>query len=187
MLLAIPAGIAVGWMVSQRGHSARATRVTALAVLTCLEQGVTTRSIEVATVEARANEVAAQVDQSADAFLFVPQGPVRGGWPRYHLDAMWASRRTGVATINGYSGNRPPGWDFGELRIRRGESRDEVRRRLRSWAGTMGLDPGRIQVVVVDAVANLPPDEPERVKPLTPHRRGGSGQPRAERGRTPVP
>jgi hypothetical protein len=158
MLLAIPAGIAVGWMVSHRGAGARGRLVTSLAVLACLEQGVTTRSVEVATVQARANELASQVDRSAEAFLVVPRGPARRGWPRDHLDAMWASRRSGVPTVNGYSGNRPPGWDFGELGIRRGDSLDGVRRRLDAWAGATGLDPDRVQILVVDA-ARHPPDQ----------------------------
>jgi hypothetical protein len=187
MLLAIPAGIAIGWMVSRRGHGARATLVAVLAVLACLEQGMTTRSVEVATVEARENELAARVDRSAEAFLAVPRGPMRRGWSWHHLDAMWAARRAGIATVNGYSGNRPPGWDLGDLRLGQADNLDEVRRRLDGWAGTMGLDPGRIQVLVVDAGAHLPPDEPPRAKPLTPPRRGGSGRPPAERGRAPVP
>ena len=102
-----------------------------------------------AIIEAHVDELAALVDRSAEAVLVVPLGPVQGGWPQHHLHAMWAARRAGVATINGYTGNRPPGWDFGDLRIPRGEGLDEVRRRLDSWAGTMGLDPARVQILVV--------------------------------------
>ncbi|HOC44506.1 MAG TPA: hypothetical protein PKJ99_15935 [Thermoanaerobaculales bacterium] len=149
MLLSIPAGISVGWLVSHRGAGTRARLVIAVAILACLEQGVTTRSVEVAAVEAHVDELAALVDRSAEAVLVVPLGPVQGGWPQHHLHAMWAARRAGVATINGYTGNRPPGWDFGDLRIPRGEGLDEVRRRLDSWAGTMGLDPARVQILVV--------------------------------------
>jgi len=160
MLLAIPAGIAIAWMISHRARGTRGRLVAALAVLACLEQGMTSRSVEVALVEARANEIAAQVDRTAEAFLVVPRGPARRGLNWHHLDAMWAARRTSVPTVNGYSGNRPPGWDFGDLRLGREDGLDEVRRRLGSWAGTMGLDPARIQVLVVDAAANLPPEQP---------------------------
>jgi hypothetical protein len=187
MLLAIPAGIAIAWMVSHRGGGRRGRLVAALAVLACLEQGVTSRSVEVALVEARANELAARVDRSAEALLVVPRGPMRRGRSWHHLDAMWAARRTGVPTVNGYTGNRPPGWDFGDLRLGQTDNLDEVRRRLDSWAGTMGLDPDRIQVLVVDAAAHVPPEEPPRSPRPAPTRRLGSGRPRAERGRTPVP
>jgi len=158
MLLAIPAGIAIAWMVSHRGVGRRGWLVAALAVLACLEQGVTSRSVEVALVEARADEIAARVDRTADAFLVVPRGPARRGRSWHQLDAMWAARRTGVPTLNGYSGNSPPGWDFGDLRLDREDGLDKVRRRLDSWAGTMGLDPGRIQVLIVDAT-RLQPDQ----------------------------
>jgi hypothetical protein len=187
MLLAIPAGIAIASMVSRRGHGVRAALVVVLAALACLEQGVTTRSVAVATVEARVDELAARVDRSAEAFLAVPRGPMQRGWSWHHLDAMWAGRRTGIPTVNGYSGNRPPAWDFGDLRLRREEGLDSVQRGLNAWAGAMGLDPARIQVLIVDATVHLPDDRPERTKPLSPPRRLGSGRPRAERGRTPVP
>jgi hypothetical protein len=158
MLLAIPAGIAIAWMVGHRGSGRRGWLVAALAVLACLEQGVTSRSVEVALVEARADEIAARVDRTADAFLVVPRGPAHRGRSWHQLDAMWAARRTGVPTLNGYSGNSPPGWDFGDLRLDREDGFDKVRRHLDSWAGTMGLDPGRIQVLVVDAT-RLQPDQ----------------------------
>jgi hypothetical protein len=69
----------------------------------------------------------------------------------------------------------------------RADNLDEVRRRLDSWAGTMGFDCDRIQVLVADAAAHLPPAEPLRADRLAPPRRGGSGRPRADRSRTPVP
>jgi hypothetical protein len=186
MLLAIPAGIAVAWLISHRARGTRGRLVAALAVLACLEQGVTSRSVEVALVEARANEIAAQVDRAAEAFLVVPRGPVQRGFSWHHLDAMWASRRTGVPTVNGYSGNRPPGWDFGDLRLKRADSLDEVRRRLGAWAGPSGLDPERIQVLVVDATAHLPEGEPPRSPRPAPPRQGQGGRPPPKPQRTPV-
>jgi hypothetical protein len=187
MLLAIPAGIAVGWMVSRRGGWARARLATALAVLACLEQGVTTRSVEVATVSVRADELAARVDRSAEAFLVVPRNASRRGESWHQLDAMWAARRTGVPTVNGYSGNRPPGWDFGDLRLGPEDGVDVARRRLDAWAGTMGLDPARIQVLVVDAAAHVPPEEPPRTSRPAPPRRGDGSRPPAKPRRPPVP
>jgi hypothetical protein len=187
MLLPVPAGIAIGWMVNRRGRDVRAALITAAAVLACLEQGVTTRSVPVATVTARADELAARVDRTAGAFLVVPSGGVRRGLPWHHLDAMWAARLTGVPTINGYSGNRPPGWDFGDLRLGQADNLDEVRRRLDSWAGTMGLDPGRIQVLVVDATANLPDDRPQPAEPSAPSSGRSGERPSTQPARTPLP
>lgn len=156
MLLAIPAGIAVGWMVSRRAEGLRGRTVIAVAMLACLEQGVTTPSVEVALVEARAREVALRVDPTAEAFLVVPYGAGRGrAW--HQLDAMWAQQRTGVPTVNGYSGNRPPGWDFEDVRVRRSGGLNDSRQRLDAWADRMGIDPDRVQIVLVDADLNQPP------------------------------
>lgn len=166
MLLAIPAGVAIAWMVSRRAAGLRGRIVVTIAVLACLEQGVTTPSVEVGLVEARAQEVAQRVDLTAEAFLVVPQGSRRGRvW--HQLDAMWAQQRTGVPTVNGYSGNRPPGWDFDDLRIRRAGDLDEARRRLEAWAERMAIDAGRIQIVPVDASLHEPDRAPDadRVPP----------------------
>ena len=187
MLLAIPAGIAVGWMVSRRGQGPRAALVIALAALACLEQGMTTRAIDVALVEARTGELAAQVDGSAEAFLVVPRGKSKRGRSWHHLDAMWAARRSGVPTVNGYSGTLPPAWEFGELQLSQEDGVDEARRLLAAWAATTGLDPSRIQVLVVDAAALMPPEEPPRSSRPAPPRRSPAGRPRPERARTPVP
>jgi hypothetical protein len=143
-------------MVSHRGGGRRSRLVAALAVLALLEQGVTCALGRVA-LSNPPDEIAAS-GRTADAFLVVPRGPARRGRSWHHLDAMWAARRTGVPTLNGYSGNSPPGWDFGDLRLDRDDGLDMVQRRLDSWAGTMGLDPGRIQVLVVDAT-RLQPDQ----------------------------
>ena len=187
LLLAIPAGIALGWMVSRRGPGARAALVVALAAGACLEQGVTTRSIAVSLVEARTGDLAARVDRSADAFLVVPRGASKRGQNWHNLDAMWASRRTGVPTVNGYSGTRPPGWGFEGFRLSPEEGLDETRQRLDAWAGATGLDPDRIQVLVVDAAANLPEEEPPRSPRPAPPRRGQGGRPTPKPRRTPVP
>ncbi len=55
-------------------------------------------------------------EKKCDAFYF---SQVMGRFPawRYHLDAMWASIRTGIPTINGHSGNVPPHWKLTEARI----------------------------------------------------------------------
>ena len=57
---------------------------------------------------------------------------------------MWAELLTGVPTINGLSGNSPPGWDFAQLTLR--DARDEQRaeRLLGEWARRWHLDADRL-------------------------------------------
>jgi hypothetical protein len=155
MLLAIPAGIAIGWLVSHRNGGIRGRVVVSVAALACLEQGVTTQSVTVSLVEARVREVAERVDPSAEVFFVIPKGGGRK-WAWYQLDAMWAQQRTGVPTINGYSGIRPRGWGFKDFRLRRAGDLEEMRRRLDSWADQMGIDAARIQILLVNSSPNRP-------------------------------
>lgn len=155
MLLAIPAGIAIGWLVSHRNGGIPGRVVLLAAALACLEQGVTTQSVEVSLVEARVREVAERLDPSTEVFFVVPKGGGRK-WAWYQLDAMWAQQRTGVPTINGYGGNRPPGWGFRDLSLSRAGDLKEMRRRLDFWADQMGIDAARIQTLVVKSSINSP-------------------------------
>ena len=156
MLLAIPAGIAIAWMVSHRGAGMGGRLVVAVAVLACLEQGVTTPSVAVTVVEARVREVADRVDPRTEAFLVVTEGAGHGGaWPQ--LDAMWAQQRLGVPTLNGHSGKWPPGWDLRDLRVRHPADHDEVLRRLHEWAERSAIDASRVQILLLDSTLNQPP------------------------------
>lgn len=82
-------------------------------VLECIS--VKGASYRIDEAEARAREVAARVpaELPKDAVLFVPQD---GADPFYmiELDGMLLAQERGVRTLNGYSGNFPPGyanWD----------------------------------------------------------------------------
>jgi hypothetical protein len=158
MLLAIPAGIAIGWMVSHRAGGTRGRVVITVALLACLEQGVTTHSVAVDVAEARVQAIVERVDPAAEAFLVLPKGAA-GPWVWHQLDAMWAQQRTGVPTVNGFSGTRPPGWDFEDFRLLRGGDLHEGLRRLDAWAALTGIDAERVQIVRVKSNLNMPDRE----------------------------
>jgi hypothetical protein len=106
----------------------------ALAVgLVCvLEQAQTPLSYEKQAVRADVARIAAAVDPEGGAFLYTPMGSKRFQW-QIHLEAMWAGWLTGVPTVNGYSGNAPPGWAFGDPVL---DDRNDERRlsaALESW------------------------------------------------------
>jgi hypothetical protein len=52
------------------------------------------------------------------------------------IDAMLVAQRVGIPTINGYSGNFPPGWEFYDS----GDVNYE--RNARAWAAHRGIDAG---------------------------------------------
>ncbi len=155
MLLAIPAGIAIAWMVSHRAPGFRGRVIITVALLACLEQGVTTHSVEVEVAEARVQAVVELVDPAAEAFLVLPKGAA-GPWVWHQLDAMWAQQRTGVPTVNGFSGIRPRGWDFEDFRLLRGGDLQEGRMRLDAWADLTGIDASRVQILRVKSNLNVP-------------------------------
>lgn len=155
MLLAIPAGIAIAWLVSHRPGGVRGWVVTTVALLACLEQGVTTHSVDVDLAEARVQAIVERVDPAAEAFWVLPKG-AKGPWVWHQLDAMWAQQRTGVPTVNGFSGIRPPGWDFEDFRLLRGGDLQEGQRRLDAWAELTGIDAGRVQILRVKSNLNVP-------------------------------
>ncbi len=53
---------------------------------------------------------------------------------KYQLDAMWASIESGIPTINGYSGNSPPGWNLSDNRISNRNDLIHIGRSLKKWA-----------------------------------------------------
>jgi hypothetical protein len=82
----------------------------ALLALAILEQGRAAPSFDKLAARVDVEQIAGKVDRVACAsFLYDPK--VRRE-PEFKLqiDAMWASLETGVPTVNGYSGNFPPGW-----------------------------------------------------------------------------
>jgi hypothetical protein len=58
------------------------------------------------------------------------------------LDAMWASSKTGIPTLNGWAGATPPGWDFRGRAFSRDEAVAWVRR-YRGVGGEVCVLPGR--------------------------------------------
>ncbi len=166
MLMAIPAGIAIAWMVSHRPTGIRGWAVTAVALLACLEQGVTTNSVEVDVAESRVAAIVGRVDPTAEAFLVLPKGSSRR-WNWFQLDAMLAQQRTGVPTVNGYSGVRPPGWDFASFGLQRRGDLQKAQRSLDSWAQLRGIDAERVQIIRVKSKRNVPDgNENARFEPL---------------------
>jgi hypothetical protein len=57
------------------------------------------------------------------------------------VDAIWAQLLTDRPTLNGYSGNTPPGWELEWNLIRTPEDEQRVRVAAERWVAAQGLDP----------------------------------------------
>lgn len=88
---------------------------------------------------ARVARVAAQIPPGCSSTVGGSDDP----W-RYHVEAMWASMERGIPTVNGYSGNQPPGWPLYDIRIQSPAQDSVVSDSLEIWARHSGIDPARI-------------------------------------------
>jgi hypothetical protein len=61
-----------------------------------------------------------------------------------HIFAMWAELKSGVPTLNGYSGQVPPAWPLGDVSVAGPPDRERLVAAIRDW---MGRHPREIENV----------------------------------------
>ncbi len=147
ILMLIPAGLGVAFFVDEM----RPRRVLLALVLAIgvLEQAQTTPSWDKLAVRRDVASLAGSIRGECGAFLFTPlagSGAGRSGFEndKHQLDAMWAALLTGVPTINGFSGNTPPGRDFGQITVHDETDERRLARRLADWSRRWGLQAQRV-------------------------------------------
>ena len=121
----------------------RAIIILAIVAVIAAEQLGTPRSFDKASSREHVARIASMLDSTCDAFLYTSIGGVEDPW-FYQLDAMWASMNSGVPTINGYSGNEPPGWFFYDIRVHTPEQDSVIRESLARWEERWKLNPSRV-------------------------------------------
>jgi hypothetical protein len=144
LLLPIAAAVIVGCAVD--GLRGRARTVGIVLLVLCGSEQLSDLEVQRRDVQRYWEEdVRRRIDPHAEAFV-VTRSTDRGGAMRVHLDAMFASSRAGVPTVNGASGNEPPAWyELQWARVRNEEAADAFRRALDRWLATGGVDPRRVQ------------------------------------------
>ncbi len=84
-----------------------------------------------------------ELGPECEAFFYSPVGGTAPLW-KYQNDAMMASLASGVPTLNGYSGNAPPGWGLGYIGLPHALADGQLRAQLDAWMSLQHLDPARI-------------------------------------------
>jgi hypothetical protein len=151
LLLAVPAGIGVAYFFDRRG--VRWLTVALLWVVVA-EQVQTSDTFDKARNRERIEQVAAQIGPQCGYFVHAPRTLRRdygAKGPSDHelvyevlysqVDAIWAQLLTDRPTLNGYSGNTPPGWELEWNLIRTPEDEQRVRVAAERWVAAQGLDP----------------------------------------------
>ncbi len=113
IVLALPMAIALAWALDAlltRVRMPGRVALAALVTLAALEQVGTRDGYDKAQAAARIQTLAARLPQGCAAFyVTAPQvDPVLN--VSRHIDAMLVAQRTGVPTLNGYSGQAPKDW-----------------------------------------------------------------------------
>jgi hypothetical protein len=110
----------------------------ALGVLCLLEQGVAYVHFEPALDRQRVERIAREVPAGCTAFVYTPPPD---GWPPWHaqIDALWVTDVVGVPTLNGYSGNAPPGWGLEDCFVRGPADRARLDAAVEAWVRRWGL------------------------------------------------
>lgn len=135
-----------GQGADRRGRLRRDLGRLALCLLCGLaffEQLGTRGGLDKAAETARIRTLAATIPRECKAFyVTAPTGSSKQPW-ELQIDAMWLALAAGVPTLNGYSGQDPPGWKLFFV------ADPAYRARVAEWIGTKGLA-GPVCAVVVD-------------------------------------
>lgn len=140
LLLLVPISIGVAALVDALAGRAKPVAASVLAALVVFEQGTDAPMFDKHVSRRDVATLVALVPAAGcESVLF---GPARADTPsyQYQLDAMFAAQRVDLPTLNGYSGNHPPGWDLEKL--------PADRTKVDAWGHASGLDPARVCVVV---------------------------------------
>ena len=127
--------------------------VVALSLFCMTEQVVSTVSFNWRGYRRQFETVKQAIGPRCGYFLYSPiLGPdsFPGVW-KYQIDAMWAQLESGVPTLNGYSGNMPPGWAMGDNLIRRSFDDARIQSAVHWWIKKNSLIPGEYCLIRIPA------------------------------------
>jgi hypothetical protein len=158
LLLLVPAGAGLALVVDWAADTKKAFALAVvLAVACCGEQLVRPLTYSKSRRRSAEQALAGQIDPSKRAFVVSCGTGDRPPPYVLQLDAMYASSRTGVPTVNGYSGNAPVGWWDPFERMDTGDERRraDFEKGIASWARSHGLGPSEVQWLEIDGAGEV--------------------------------
>lgn len=150
MLLLVPAAIGLALLSDHLRRRAafgpETAEIVLLLGLVCCAEQLSQLMVYNAPAEHRAVENLVEHARRRQPACFLAVAP-EGERCVAQIDAMLAASELGIPTLNGYSGNSPPGY---QLYLKRPESQDEGdrnRSRIDSWVGMHQLDPETLALI----------------------------------------
>lgn len=148
-LLVFPVAIGLAFAIDRLATRKAWWIVVPLALVCVLEQVHRDRSFDRGLLDWRVARIAAQLPPGCRAFFLASSGGGRSDVD-VHDDAMWVALATGVPTVNGRSGNVPPGWGLADAHVASPEERTALVQRLDGWLASRGVDPQQVCRIEVD-------------------------------------
>jgi len=148
-LLVFPVAIGLALAFDRLATRTAAWVLASLALVCVLEQVHRDRSFDRGLLDWRVARIAAQVPAGCRAFFLASSGRGRSD-ADVHDDAMWVALATGIPTVNGRSGNEPPGWGLADAHVASAEERTALAERVDRWLAARGVDPGQVCRIEVD-------------------------------------
>jgi hypothetical protein len=144
-VMLIPFSIGLAYLTQTISRSAGVL----IAAICVFEQGQGFAVYDKFELRRDVDALAAQVNKECVAFYYSPfyeRKPSETPPPyKLQIDAMWASLRAGVPTINGYAGSFPAEWDdLWELKLFDEAGRSQMRDAIQRWVTRHHLDPAKI-------------------------------------------
>lgn len=123
--LLVHAALSGGW--TSRGRRIFAPLALAIGLFGLAEQAGRGETFPLADHEPAVQNLTSKISPTCTAFYALNRGS-SARWPTaLQIDAMFAALRTGVPTVNGYSGQFPQGWDLND------ETEDKSLPALERW------------------------------------------------------
>lgn len=143
LMLLVPAALGVSLAVETQLRKGARWTALLLAALVAGEQLRIGISMEREPFRREVSAIVRELRATPCRYFFVS---LKGGSPydpsKHHVDAMLAALETGIPTLNGYSGNYPPGWFLYNLSGGSPAAREtEIRSWLDRWIAEKKLDP----------------------------------------------
>lgn len=136
--LLLPAAVGLALYLQRQLAAGRTALAVGLVAVCLLEQGLSNPTFDRFQSRADVRAVAERIRPDCTSFFYAPTAGEAPDY-KYQLDAAWAAMEAGVPTMNGYSGNAPPGWRLHDNRRFDPAAAERLDSDLEAWTRSRGL------------------------------------------------